>query len=114
MYAGVPRTWPSTVSVSSTSARKASPKSITSGRPLAIGFTRQEAGMRKLQGDDPIQFHVPRPPDRSKGAQADALEQLELAQGPHEFGRGGLPRVPKPERAAAGRAENFLMSLVLS
>src|SRR5438128_4532287 len=83
-------------------------------KTLAIGLTRQEAGVRKLQGDDPVQLHVPRPPDRAEGAQADALEQLELAQWPHEFCRGGLPRVPKPEGTAAGRAEHFLMGLVLS
>jgi hypothetical protein len=50
---------------------------------LQVHRRGEQAGVRNLEGHDPVEFRVARLPDRAKGPQAHPLQELELAQRPH-------------------------------
>src|SRR5262249_43076028 len=68
--------------------------------------------MRDFQGDDAIQRRVAGFPDRAERADANALQQFELAQRLHRRRADGGAGFAYAEAAAAAGAEYFIRSVV--
>src|SRR5947209_8959584 len=72
----------------------------------------EQARMRNLQGDNAIEFGIAGLPDGAEPAQAETLQELELAQTFHAACGIGMARVAQTKGAATAWAEHLVRAVV--
>src|SRR5262249_48627388 len=81
-------------------------------KTLAVRLVFQRAGVRQFHGNQAVQLCVAGLPDRSDPADADSLEQLELAELSQTASRRGQSRILNTKPTPTCRAIHFITTRI--